>query len=163
LKVYDNHFNTNEWAILIGLLVSVFIVVVLPKRFSKKIAIVFFVCGIFTGFVFDHSISVQPVSFYDVNDNSSYQFFDFLSYLIFGPNSYLFFYIYDRFKPRSKAIYILLWSLVDVGLEYCAQLVGIYHYNYGYNIFYSFPIYLIVCSCWIGFYYGLRRLPMKCS
>jgi hypothetical protein len=157
LKVYDTRFNLNEWAILIGLFVGVITILLLPRRFSNKTAIVFVVCGIFTGFFFDHSVSVQPVSFYDVNDNSSYQFFDFLSYLAFGFISYLFFYIYDRFRPMSKAIYILLWSIMYIGLEYCAQLVGIYHYNHGYNIFYSFPIYLLVCSCWVGFYYKIMK------
>jgi hypothetical protein len=158
LKVYDNHFNLNEWTILGALFVSVITVVLLPRRFPLKKSIVFFVCGIFTGFVFDHSVSVQPVSYYDVNDNSSYQFFDFLSYLTFGPKSYLFFYIYDRVKPFSKSIYILLWSLFDTGIEYCADLVGVYHYNHGYTIFYSFPIYLLVCSCWLGFYYRCRKM-----
>lgn len=154
--VYDNHFNLNEWFIIIGLCIGITTVIILPKRFPKKTAIVFFVCGIYTGFFFDHSVSVQPVSFYDVNDNSSYQFMDFLSYLSFGPLSYLFFYIFDKLRPKSKPLYILIWSLISLGIEWLATHAGVYHYRHGYKLYYSFPIYLIVQSCWLVLYDRFR-------
>lgn len=151
--VYDNHFNSNEWFILVGLCVGIITVLCLPKRFPKKTAIVFFTCGIYSGFFFDHSLSVQPVSFYDVNDNSSYQLIDFLSYLSYGPISYLFFYLYDRLRPGSTPIYILSWSLFSLGMEGLAVYFGVFHYRHGYKLFYLFPIYLLVQSCWIAFYH----------
>jgi hypothetical protein len=150
--VYDHHFNLNEWTILIELFVGLIVILLLPKRFSRKMMIIFFFCGVYSGFLFDHSLSVEPVSFYDVNDKSSYQIMDFLSYISFGPDSYLFFYIYDRFKSVSAPIYILIWAFLDIGFEWIALQVGIYHYSHGYTIFYSFPIYLVVNSCWIRFY-----------
>lgn len=152
--VYDNHFNGNEWFIIIGLCLGIITLIILPKRFPRKVAILFIICGVYSGFFFDHSLSVEPVSFYDVNDKSSYQIFDFLSYLTYGPCSYLFFYLFDFFRP-SKAIpiYILIWSFVSTGLEWCAHHFGVYHYRHGYNLYYSFIIYLIVQSCWLVLYF----------
>lgn len=152
--IYDNRFNSNEWAIIIGLLIGTVTVIFLPKRFSNKVTIVCIMCGIFTGFFFDHSVSVEPVSFYDVNDKSAYQFMDFLTYLIFGPICYLYFYIFDcvPFFWKTKPVYILIWSFIYLGIEFCGDLAGIYHYNHGYKIYYSFPIYLFVCSMWLAFY-----------
>lgn len=151
--VYDNRFNFNEWFILLGLCLGFLIIWLLPKRFPKRFSIIFFMCGVYTGFFFDHSLSVEPVNFYDVNDKSSYQFFDFLSYVSFGPVSYLFFYIYDRLKPASAPLYILIWAFIYIGIEGLSDWMGVYHYRHGYKIYYSFVIYLIVNSFWIGFYH----------
>ncbi len=156
---YDNRFNLNEWTILMGLLIGTMTVIFLPKRFSNKATIIFVMCGIFTGFFFDHSVSVEPVSFYDVNDHSTYEWIDFLSYLDFGLISYLYFYILEcvPFFGRIKPVYILLWSVIYIGMEYIADLMGIYHYQHGYKIYYSFPIYLFICSIWFGFYYRFHN------
>lgn len=151
--VYDNRFNGNEWFIIAGLIVGISIMYFLPKRFPKKISIVFFMCGVFSGFFFDHSLSVEPVDYYDVNDKSTYQIMDFLSYVSYGPISYFFFYFYDRLKPSSSLLYILIWSFISVGLEWCAEKVGVFHYKHGYQLYYSFPIYLLVNSCWTLLYY----------
>lgn len=157
VKVYDNHFNLNEWAILIGLLIGMITILLLPKRFPRKTSIVFFMCGVYTGFFFDHSLSVEPVGFYDVNDKSTYQLMDFISYLTFGPNSYLFFYLYDRFRSISVPFYILVWAIIDLGFEWIDRKVGIYHYLHGFTEYYSFPIYLFVNTIWIWFYYWIIK------
>jgi hypothetical protein len=150
--VYDHHFNANEWFILIGLVIGLIIIRLLPKRFPQKISILFFLCGVYSGFFFDHSLSVQPISYYDVNDRSAYQFFDFLSYITFGPVSYMYFYFYDRLKPASPPLYILIWAFIYLAIEALADFFGVYHYRHGYKIYYSFIIYLFVNSVWIGFY-----------
>lgn len=155
--IYDNHFNSNEWFIIVGLLIGIITLIIIPKRFPIKTAIVFFMCGFFTGFFFDHSLSVEPVSYYDVNDKSSYQIMDFLSYITYGPVSYLFFHIYDRLRPVSIPIYILIGSLISTGLEWGAVHAGIFHYRHGYNLYFSFPIYLLVQSCWLALYYRYHR------
>lgn len=151
--VYDNRFNSNEWFIILGLCIGITVLFFLPKRFPPKTAIVFFMCGVFTGFLFDHSLSVQPVSFYDVNDNSSYQFIDFLSYITYGPFSYMFFHFYDRLRPKSIPLYILIWTLISYGTEWCAHYAGVFHYRHGYKIYYGIPIYLAVQSLWVFFYH----------
>lgn len=155
-QVYDHHFNLNEWFIIGGLIIGISIMLFLPKRFPRNTSILFFTCGVYSGFFFDHSLSVQPVSFYDVNDSSSYQFMDFLSYLSYGPISYFFFYFYDRLRPSSSLFYILIWSLISIVLEGCAVKAGVFHYRFGYKLYYSFPIYLLVKSCWLYLYYRVH-------
>lgn len=156
--VYDNQFNGNEWSVIIGLSIGIIVVYLLPKRFPKQIATVFFLCGVFTGFFFDHTLSVQPVSFYDVNDVSLFEVMDFVSYWMYGPFSYLFFYAYEHFrvKPSFIPIYILIWSLIGMGMEGVAAILGIFHYTNGYKFWYSFLVYLLVQSLWMVLYYRYR-------
>ncbi len=155
MKIYDTHFNANEWFIIVGCCLGLGLILFLPKRFSIKNSLVFFMCGVYSGFFFDHSLSVQPVNYYDVNDSSNYQFIDFISYLGFGPFSYFFFYLFDLLRPKIKyiPIYILVWSFFSIILEWCSHKLGVYHYRNGYTIYYSFAIYLLVLSCWCLLYF----------
>jgi hypothetical protein len=153
-RYYDHQFNGNEWFIIISIIVGTLLVFLLPKRFTKKTTYVFLLVGVFNGFFFDHIFSVLPVSYYDINDNSSFQFMDFLSHIMYAPYSYFFFYLYDFFKikPHFSLLYILVWSFISVGIEGLCVYVGIFHYQHGYKIYYSFVIYLLVHSIWIIFY-----------
>ena len=157
--VYDTRFNANEWFVIVGLCVGVVLTVVFPRRFSRQVAAVFFMCGVYSGFFFDHSLSVEPVSFYDVNDVSKFQMMDFISYWMYGAVSYFFFYIYDRLQLKASYIplYILVWSLACMGAEWIAVLCGVYHYSHGYKFIYCFPIYLLVQSAWMALYYTFKR------
>lgn len=157
--MYDNRFNANEWFIIVALCVGLALTVLVPKRFSKQTTTVFFMCGVYSGFIFDHSLSVEPISFYDVNDVSKFQVMDFISYWMYGAVSYFFFYIYDRLQPKPSYIplYILTWSLISLGTEWAAVLCGVFHYSHGYKLAYSFPIYLFVQSGWLALYYGFKR------
>lgn len=161
LIVYDNRFNSNEWFVIAGLSIGILLVILLPRRFPIKTSIVFFMCGVFFGFFFDHTLSVIPVSFYDVNDSSRFQLIDFISYFMYGPVSYLFFYVYDRLriKPTFGPLYILCWSLIAVGMEWMAVAFRVFHYQNGYRLAYSFPIYLVVQSIWVILYYRIKRVP----
>jgi hypothetical protein len=154
---YDDKFNKNEWLVLIILLVGLVLAWRFRKGFPIKEAMVYFLFSFFTGIVFDHTISIEPFDFYDVNDNSSYQFMDFLTYLMYSPYGYLLIYIYHRFKikPSLTPFYVLLCSLISVLLELLAVRMGVYHYKNGYKIYYSFPIYLLLLSFAISIYHFL--------
>lgn len=108
----------------------------------------------FFGFIFDHTLSVLPVSYYVINDSSTFELMDFLSHVMYGPYSYLFFYLYDLFniKPRLSLLYVLVWAFVSVGIERFSEIIGVFHYRHGFNIYYSFVIYLLVLSVWVPFY-----------
>lgn len=157
--VYDNRFNANEWFIIVSICIGIACILFFPRRFSTQVATLFFMCGVYSGFFFDHSLSVEPISFYDVNDVSKFQVMDFISYCMYGPVSYFFFYIYDRLQIKSSFIplYILFWSLLSVGAEWLAVMFGVYHYRHGYKLAYSFPIYLLVQSCWVALYLRFKK------
>jgi hypothetical protein len=158
MVIYDNHFNANEWFEIIGFCIGYLVLFILPRRFPLKITFVFVICGIYSGFFFDHSISIEPVDFYDVNDRSQYEIMDFISYLKFGPWSYLFFYIWDwlQFRFRFGPLYIFIWGLSSLGLEKLAVLCHVYHYKNGYGIMDSFPLYLLTLSIWSVLYYYFK-------
>ena len=151
---YDSSFNKNEWFILISLIIGLTLVLIYRKRFSTKEFIIYLLIGVLSGLFFDKSLSLEPLEFYDVNDSSAYEFMDFLSYLSYGPFSYFFIYIYDYLKVKLSytPIYILMWTIISLGIEYLAHSLGVYHYKNGYIFLYGFPIYLIVLSLQIYVY-----------
>lgn len=116
-------------------------------------------CGVYTGFCFDHTLSLEPFGLYDVNDTSNYNIMDFFSYWMYGPYSYLFFYILDMLKLKSSfyPIYILICSLISVLFEWAAHMSGVFHYLHSYSLYDSFPIYLAVQSFWVVLYAVLSR------
>lgn len=67
----------NEWFIVIALFFGALMVLWSPRRFSKKTAGVYLMCGVFCGFFFDHTLSVLPVSYYVINDTSHFEVMDF--------------------------------------------------------------------------------------
>jgi len=143
---YEHSFNINEWFVLLTTLVLTVLVMILPKIFSRLESIAYFIYGIFIGMFFDHTISVPPINFYDVNDNSSYQVIDFMSYIMYGPYSYLFMYFYVKLKIHrfTTIVYVIGWTSVSILMEWIGLQIGLYHYNHGYQLYHSIPIYLFV-------------------
>lgn len=148
--VYDQKFNSNEWFVIITLIIGVILVWKLPKRFSIKQSLVYFIGFVFLGLVFDSTVGIEPIDYYDVIDKSSYELMDFVSYLSYGPFGYL----YDYFKIENKynTIYVLLWTIISVVTEYFAHVFGVFHYKNGYEIYYSFPIYLLILMSYLYLY-----------
>lgn len=157
--VYDTRFNANEWLTISGFCIGYLAVFLLPKRFPIQVTLMYIMCGIYGGFFYDSILSVEPIDYYDVNDTSNYQFLDFISYLMYGAYSYVFFYLGDRLrlKIRYAPIYIFAWGLVSIGLEKIADLCGVYHYKNGYGLVDSFPIYLLTLGAWSAFYFLSQR------
>ncbi|KPV42535.1 hypothetical protein AN477_16980 [Alicyclobacillus ferrooxydans] len=155
---YDNQFNANEWFVIVALFLGLFVTFKLPSRFSRKLSALYFLCGISFGAFFDLTLGTIPRSFYDIGDSSTYQFVDFLSLLMYGPFSYLFFYLYDFLKLNLKLspLYILSWTLLSLGTEWLGVQLGVFHYHYGYGLQISFVIYLIVHSLWVLFFYLMK-------
>lgn len=157
---YDNRWNANEWFVIGMLIVGAAILTLLPKRFPLRWSAVFTLYGIFAGLFLDHSISVKPVDYYDVNETSKYEFLDFLTYLMYGPFSYLFAYLLDRWsvKPSYAPLYVLGWSILSIGVEWVADRAGVFHYKNGYGLYYSFPIYLLMSSLYLVFLYKAKGM-----
>jgi hypothetical protein len=79
------------------------------KTVPLSLSIMYFIVGIFMGVLFDHTSSIEPFDYYDVNDSSRYEFFDFMSYIMYGPFTYLIIYFYDKLniKGYKNLLYIL--------------------------------------------------------
>jgi hypothetical protein len=81
-------------------------------------------------------------------------------YLGYGPIGYFFIYIYDRFSIQKfgTLLYVFVWSLVALLVEYFSVIIGVFHYLNGYSTPYSFPIYLFVQGLLILFYHWVLKL-----
>jgi hypothetical protein len=151
--VYENSFDWNEWSVIISLVLLSLLVWITPKIFSMLEGMAYFVYGIFTGMFFDHTISVEPWDFYDVNDSSSYELMDFLSYIMYGPVSYFFVYLYVRLKIKGfmHIIYIPIWTGISLIIEWGGVGIGLFHFEKGFKMYWSIPIYLLTQSILIVF------------
>lgn len=160
---YDNRWNANEWFVIGMLILGFTIVALLPRRFPLNWSTVFTLYGISAGLFLDHSISVEPVDFYDVNESSRYELLDFLTYVMYGAFSYIFAYLHDHWKIKSShdPLYVLGWSLLSTGTEWIAGQAGVFHYKNGYNLYYSFPIYLLLTSLYMLFLRKVNGIRSK--
>jgi hypothetical protein len=163
--IYEKSFNSNEWFVIISVVVLVLLIWITPKIFSILEGIALFLYGIATGLFYDHTISVKPWDFYDVNDNSSYQMIDFLSYIMYGPYSYFFMYLYEKLNIRgfSHIIYVFIWSSLALLMEWIGLKIGLFHFDKGYSMYWSFPIYILTLTLQIIFYHVIKRKTVNKS
>ncbi|BCB04306.1 hypothetical protein [Bacillus sp. KH172YL63] len=157
-KVYERAFDINEWFILLSLIGLLFLIWVTPKIFSLLEGLCYFVYGVSIGMFYDHTISIPPWDFYDVNDSSAYQWIDFISYIMYGPYSYFFIYLYEKLKIKGNMIlpYILIWTSFSMLMEWCSVKIGLFHFDKGYRMYWSIPIYLTVQSVQLILYHKIR-------
>jgi hypothetical protein len=157
--VYEESFDANEWFVIIILIVFHLLMWGTPRLFSLLEKTVHYLYGISVATFFDHTISVKPWDFYDVNDSSAYQIMDFLSYMMFGPFSYFFIYLYVKLniKGFSHIKYVLSWTTLALSMEWIGVLLGLFHYDKGYKIYWSIPIYLLTLSVQLILYHCIRK------
>jgi hypothetical protein len=156
---YDHHINQNEWFIVAILIITITIIIFLPKRFPLSLSIMYFIVGTFMGVLFDHTSSIEPFDYYDVNDSSRYEFFDFMSYIMYGPFTYLIIYFYDKLniKGYKNLLYILFLTGFGIMVEWICVKMGVFHYKNGYQILFSVPIYMVVNSVYLIYYHLIQK------
>ncbi|WP_064093206.1 hypothetical protein [Rossellomorea aquimaris] len=158
-KIYEKSFDLNEWFIIISLVVLIFLIWITPKVFSLLEGLSYFIYGISIGMFYDHTISIPPWDYYDVNDSSAYQAIDFLSYIMYGPYSYFFIYFYKKLRIRGimNLAYVLVWTSFSLLMEWVTLKIGIFHFDKGYKMYWSFPIYLSVQTIQILFHHHIKK------
>jgi hypothetical protein len=146
--IHDTGFNANEWFVLAMIAVGAIAIVAFPKRFTPLQTTFNLLIGIVFGLLFDHTIAVPPFDFYDVGDESAYQWFDVFSYVMYAPFGYFFVYFMERWRIRGGWLipYVAAWTAVGIGIEWVSVMVGLFHYKNEYKILYSIPIYAYLQS-----------------
>ncbi|GLB60823.1 hypothetical protein [Cytobacillus sp. NCCP-133] len=159
VTVYERAFDWNEWFVIVSLF-GLIIIWKLPKILSPLEGTAHFLYGMLVVTFYDHTISIKPWDFFDVNDSSAFQFMDFLSYITYGPYAYIFIYLYKKLeiKGYKNLLYVSAWSLFSLLMELLSLKAGVYHYDKGYSMFWSFPIYLIAQIVQIFFYHTSLKL-----
>ncbi len=158
-RIYERSFDINEWFIILSLIGLLFLIWVTPKLFSFLEGFSYFVYGILTGMFYDHTIGIPPWDYYDVNDSSAYQGIDFISYIMYGPYSYFFIYIYRKLGIRGimNLAYILNWTAFSLLMEWLTVKIGLFHFDKGYKMYWSIPIYMAVQSIQLIFHHKVRK------
>ncbi|OIK15631.1 hypothetical protein BIV60_08800 [Bacillus sp. MUM 116] len=159
LQIYDRYFNLNEWFVLVLVLGGFCLVFFLPKMIPLSATLFCLLFGPFLGMVFDHTLAVPPLDFYDVGDKSEYELFDILSYLMYCPFGYLFIYFLEKFKINSFKciVYILVWTIGGIMLEWIGSKIGIFHYKNGYKLPFSILVYVFTQSLLLIVYHYFFR------
>lgn len=158
-RIYDRSFDLNEWFIIISLIALLLLIRITPKIFSFLEGLSYYIYGISIGMFYDHTISIPPWDFYDVNDSSAYQAIDFISYIMYGPYSYFFIYIYVKLKIRGimNLAYLLIWTAFSLLMEWFTVKIGIFHFDKGYEMYWSIPIYMAVQSIQLLFHHKISK------
>jgi hypothetical protein len=148
-------FDGNEFFIIvIGLILSLIIVRMLPKRFTYTTSIVIFLYNISIAIAVDHVLAGPPFDLYDVMDSKKFELMDLVLYFfVYGFYTYVIIYIYDKWFYHKhlfqKFIYLVLVSLISIFFEDIAGHLEVYKFK-GWKHRYSFPIYFVVF--FINFY-----------
>lgn len=158
-RIYERSFDLNEWFIIISLFTLLLLIWITPKIFSFLEGLSHYIYGISIGMFYDHTISIPPWDFYDVNDSSAYQAIDFVSYIMYGPYSYFFIYIYKKLKIRGimNLAYLLIWTAFSILMEWFTVRIGIFHFDKGYEMYWSIPIYMTVQSIQLLFHHKINK------
>ncbi|RBP01141.1 hypothetical protein [Rossellomorea aquimaris] len=158
-RIYERSFDLNEWFIIISLIALLLLIWITPKIFSFLEGLSYYLYGISIGMFYDHTISIPPWDFYDVNDSSAYQAIDFLSYIMYGPYSYFFIYLYKKLKIRGvmNLAYLLIWTAFSLLMEWFTLKIGIFHFDKGYEMYWSIPIYMAVQSIQLLFHHKINK------
>ncbi|WP_127498348.1 hypothetical protein [Paenibacillus glycanilyticus] len=152
--VYDQQFNSNELYVITLMTVGFTFYRLLPRTLSPLQTAFTMLLSVTSGLIFDHTIAIPPFDLYDTGDNSNYEVFDFISYLMYAPYGYMYIYGFERFRISGIVTigYMLVWAAIALLFEWLGVKCGVFHYKHGYHILYSIPIYLVVLSIQLGAY-----------
>lgn len=147
-------FDSNEIFILITGVLAYLLLFLLPKRFSKQQTVTMLLIGAYICTLFDNTMCINPFNYYIVNDTPHVDFWDLLSFVMFGPFAFFFIYFYAIIKKNRTTyfFYILVWAFISMFSEALSWHAGLYHYKNGYQLFFSLPIYIIVLTVTMVYY-----------
>ena len=153
------HFDRNEWFVLVMLIVTYGAIWVLPKRLPTSILIAGLVWGFASSTLFDFTIGGGLMDYYRVNDSNRYEVTDFLVYCMFAPFGYFLVYFYEvlRITRKTVVFYILGWTAVGVSVQWVAEWMHMTKYQHGYRLEYNAPVFLLVQTVTILCYMYLKK------
>ncbi|MFX3617021.1 MAG: hypothetical protein ACE3JK_05815 [Sporolactobacillus sp.] len=161
MRTYDHFLNSNEGFIILTLAVGYLVIFFLPKRFSRAQTVLAITLGIYLVMLFDNVLCLGPFDFYDINDTSGIDVWDYVSQLMFGPFAYLFMYGCSLIRQNRLYffLYTAIWALISIFAEALSWHAGVYRYRNHYQMFYSLPIYMLVLTFTLIIYQFFFRNP----
>jgi hypothetical protein len=151
-------FDSNEWVILIALIVGYGAIFMMPKRIPLSHTLLVMSFSIAIVKATDHILGAPPLDLYDFNDTSKYDFFDFLTWILYPVFGYFFVYLYETWaiKGSLNFIYIFGWSWFSFFFEWWTLEMNVFTYK-GWKLAYSYPFYLFILSVYLLFYKFIKN------
>lgn len=143
----EKAFDLNDWVVLGSIVIVWSLFYLLPKGLLSKQAKIFvFLFSLSISTIFDCTSASLSIDYYDIMDGPKYTVMDLIVYILYMPFSYFFIYLYEFFKIKSYMIilYIIVWSLLSIGVEYFYHLMNVFTYKNGYQVYFSYCVYLTV-------------------
>ncbi|TYS18468.1 hypothetical protein FZC78_02710 [Rossellomorea vietnamensis] len=151
----EERFGLNDIFVISLIIVLYGLIFTIKSPFrNRMISFLLIMWGIVVAGLFDNTLGASPYDYYDIMDGEKYTDMDLVAYLLYGPFGYFFIYIMEKWKIKNirLLLYILAWSLMGIAFEYVNVKVGVFIYKNGYELFFSFPIYLFTQTALVYFY-----------
>lgn len=155
----EESFDLNDWVVIFSLIAVWLVFFFLPKIFSLQMIILILLFGIMVPSILDNTIGAKYFDFYDILDGPKYSVMDALVYFLYPPFSYFFLYFFYKLKMNKLGIicYIFCASLLSLIVEYFYTLTNVFTYKNGFNLYFSFCIYLVTQSGLILFFRAMKK------
>jgi hypothetical protein len=155
-------FDENEWFLISCILISYSVIFRLPKRFAFSQNVLFMLFGPTVARLSDHLLASPKIDLYTLMDTTDYDLFDFFTYLLYAPFSYLFVYFYDKWNIKGYKIilYIFLCSIGGAGFEWVNKMFHVFTYK-GWQLPFSFSVYLVTQCLSLLFYHWILDASKK--
>jgi hypothetical protein len=160
--VPPTRWNANEWLIL-GTIAAGWTYVYLYRRlFPKPMLVLLLASSLMIAMTLDLLLGAPPLDRYDINDTQHVEWFDMLLYLVYPPFGFLFLHGYTRFRTPQGAVlvYIILFSLFGIVVEWLMDSAGVFRYK-GWKFVDSYPVYMLVQGVYILFFRWVRSTYYK--
>lgn len=156
------HFDKNEWFVIISILILVICFFMLPRITPRRLTLTIFLFFAVLGLTADVLIGVSyPADFYVIMDSPKLELFDLLvyagNYPLFG---YFFAYVIYKWRMRTAHLlwFVPFWCLLAVGIEWLSLQFKIYTYQNGWTLGLSAAVYLLTYTFCAIVTKGLDRL-----
>lgn len=157
----EKGFGMNDIFILIVIAVSWSLYFWMPKMYSRQVSVLIFLYSVTVAGIFDNSFGSKPFDFYDIMDGPAYTIMDVAVYFMYPPFGYFFLFLYQKLRVnvRYLLLFISIFTIISVGIEWFFYRMGVFHYKNGYSFIYSGCIYLVVQLLFIQFYHLVKKSP----
>jgi hypothetical protein len=154
-------FDQNEWCLIVCILVSYTSILLLPRRFPFRLTVLLMLFGPTVARLSDHLLASPKLDLYNLMDTPKYDLFDFFTYLLYAPFSYLFIYFYEKWKIKGYwiVLYIFLCTCGGTLFEWVNKLFHVFTYK-GWELSFSFSVYLVT-QCFALLFYHWIKQPIK--
>jgi hypothetical protein len=158
------HFDGNDWFILIGWIAAYGLILYLPREFPRSISCLVMLFSLSVAKGTDNTLGIKPFDLYDTNQLPKFDWTDLFTWLLYPAFGYFLIYFYQRLRIHGAAIpvYILIWASFATVFEALSVHFQVFEYK-GWTLHYSFVVYLVVQTLTLIFFHLIKKEFVRSS